>query len=332
MEKGEYIAQTWFFDFIFKALLPVLGVFSVLGSVYWAASIFEMTSICQKIFFYVFLDKPGIIQLSLYKICLVIALFFVFKYFNYAFRAFYQLLHKKKVQNSNSPGNITLANNIISIAVWGIFFISALIILQVPSSGISIVAAGLATGLGFAMKGLLENFFYGISLMSGRIRVGDYIECDGIQGKVESINYQSTQVITLDGSVMAFLNSALFNKSFKNLTKNHGYVFVKIPVGVAYGVNVAQVREFLIQGLQSLMIKNAQGKNLIDPKQGINVLFADFGDSSVDLFVTCWILVEEKPLITCKIKEVIYNVLTQNNISIPFNQHDIYIKQMPSSK
>ena len=92
----------------------------------------------------------------------------------------------------------------------------------------SIVMAGLATGLGFAMKDLLENFIYGISLMTGRLRVGDYIECDGVQGKVDSINYQSTQIVTLDGSVMAFQNSALFSKNFKNLTRNHGYVLVGV--------------------------------------------------------------------------------------------------------
>ena len=103
--------------------------------------------------------------------------------------------------------------------------------LHIPAGAIETVSAGLAAGLGFAMKDLLENFFYGISLMSGRVRVGDYIECDGIRGKVESITYQSTQIITSDGSVMAFLNSALFNKNFKNLTRNNSYEFVKLPVG-----------------------------------------------------------------------------------------------------
>ena len=63
----------------------------------------------------------------------------------------------------------------------------ALVILEVPKSGISIVSAGLATGLGFAMQSILENFFYGINLMAGRLHVGDYIVCDGISGKVESI-------------------------------------------------------------------------------------------------------------------------------------------------
>ena len=329
MAKGEYIGQTWFYDFLFKALLPILAILSIPASIYWAASIFEMTSICKKIFFYVFLNKPSLVQLSLYKICLVTELYFLFRYLNYAIKAFYQMLKKRNKKEGKPQGNITLANNIISILVWGLYAVASLMILEVPSSGISIVMAGLATGLGFAMKDLLENFIYGISLMTGRLRVGDYIECDGIQGKVDSINYQSTQIVTLDGSVMAFQNAALFSKNFKNLTRNHGYVLVKIPVGVAYGVNVEKVRNMLIKNIEPLAVKNKAGKNVFDTKQGVKVIFNDFGDSSVDLFVMCWVLVEEKAVVVAKIKEVIYNTLNKNNIEIPFPQRDIYIRQMP---
>lgn len=332
MEKGEYINQTWFFDFLRKALLPVSGVVSVMLCFYWAANTFEMTSICKKIFMYAFLDKPGVGQLSIFKLSLVLAMFFVFRYLNYAFRAFYKMLKKRSNKDVNG-GNATLVNNVISIVVWGVYLVVSLVLLQIPSKGISIVMAGLATGLGFAMKDLLENFVYGLSLMTGRLRVGDYIECDGVQGKVESINYQSTQIVTLDGCVIAFQNAALFSKNFKNLTRNHGYVMVKIPVGVAYGVNVERVRQMLIKGLEPLKQKNTAGKYVVDVKQGFGVTFSDFGESSVDLFVVCWVLVEEKAVLLGRIKEVIYNTLNKNNVEIPFPQHDVYVRriEMPST-
>ena len=332
MAKGEYIGQTWFYDFLFKALLPILAILSIPASIYWAASIFEMTSVCRKIFMYVFLNKPSLIQLSLYKICLVVELYFIFRYLNYAIKAFYQMLKKRRKREGKAQSNTTLWNNVISILVWGLYVVASLMILQVPGSGISIVMAGLATGLGFAMKDLLENFIYGISLMTGRLRVGDYIECDGVQGKVDSINYQSTQIVTLDGSVMAFQNAALFSKNFKNLTRNHGYVLVKIPVGVAYGANVEKVRTMLIRDIEPLAVKNDAGKNVFDTKQGVKVIFNDFGESSVDLYVVCWVLVEEKAVVVAKIKEVIYNTLNKNKVEIPFPQRDIYIRQMPTNE
>jgi small-conductance mechanosensitive channel len=155
-----------------------------------------------------------------------------------------------------------------------------------------------------------------------------------MQGKVDSINYQSTQLVTLDGSVIAFQNATLFSKNFKNLTRNHGYVMVKVPVGVAYGVNVEKVRNMLLKDLDSLMVKNAAGKYVCDKKQGFKVLFDDFGDSSVDLFVVCWVLVEEKAAFVAKVKEVIYNTLNKNKIEIPFPQQDIYVRhiELPSGR
>ena len=60
------------------------------------------------------------------------------------------------------------------------------------------------------------------------------------------------------------------------------------------------------------------------------MVFNDFGDSSVDLFVTCWVLVEEKATVVAKIKEVVYNTLNKNKIEIPFPQRDVYIRQMPT--
>jgi small-conductance mechanosensitive channel len=140
--------------------------------------------------------------------------------------------------------------------------------------------------------------------------------------------------VTLDGSVIAFQNATLFSKNFKNLTRNHGYVMVKIPVGVAYGVNVEKVRNMLLKDLESLMVKNAAGKYVCDKKQGFKVLFDDFGDSSVDLFVVCWVLVEEKAAFVAKVKEVIYNTLNKNKIEIPFPQQDVYVRhiELPSGR
>ena len=225
----------------------------------------------------------------------------------------------------NGKPNFTLANNVIAICCWGLYAIISVKMLKIPSTAVSVISAGLATGVGFAMKDLLENFFYGISLMTGRVRVGDFIECDGIRGKVDSITYQSTQLLTADGCVIAFLNSSLFSKNFKNITKNHSYEMVKVPVGIAYGSNVEEVRQMLIAAVKSRAAQTADGRDIIDINKPINVVFDEFGDNSVNLFVTYWVLVEEKFGKTGEVKEAIYNTLNEHHIEIPFPQRDIHI-------
>ena len=94
-------------------------------------------------------------------------------------------------------------------------FNPSLSIFEISSTWLVVVSGGLSTGIGFAMKDILENIYYGISLMAGRIKIGDYIICDGIRGKVSSINYTSTVIDALDGSTIAFQNSQLFTKNYK---------------------------------------------------------------------------------------------------------------------
>ena len=240
ISHNKHINVTWFYDFVYMALVPMISVFSLLLSIWWAADVFDLTATVWNIFMFNFLNVTGVVQLSIGKMVMVLSQFFLFRYINYLVKSLYHKYHKSKVVVNGKP-NFTLANNIIAICCWGLYFIISIKLLKIPSTAISVISAGLATGVGFAMKDLLENFFYGISLMTGRVRVGDYIECDGIRGKVDSITYQSTQIITGDGCVIAFLNSSLFSKNFKNITRNHSYEWVKVPVGVAYGSNVEEV-------------------------------------------------------------------------------------------
>ncbi|MBO7119463.1 MAG: mechanosensitive ion channel [Bacteroidaceae bacterium] len=326
VKKGDFIDRTWLYDLFCRTIVPILAVLSILVSIYWAAQVFEMTSLCRKIFTRDIVNQTNLCRISLFLVCMAAALFFIFRYVNYAVRSFY-LHYRKQLSDDNEAINKTLAHNVIGIVCWGLYIIIVLAIFDVPKDGITIVSAGLATGLGFAMQSILENFFYGISLMSGRIHVGDYIECDGIAGRVESITYQSTQITTNDGSVIAFLNSALFSKNFKNMTRNHRYELIKVPVGVAYGTDVEQVRQLLVEALTPICHeKTDDGRPLTDTNIPVSVAFSDFGESSVDLKVCIWMLVEEKLNITACVKEIIYNTLNKNNITIPFPQRDVHIQ------
>ena len=332
----DMIAVTWPHAFIKQALLPVAIVVSIPLSIYMASGVFDLTGVFKEYFLYPFLNVEGYISLSFYKIVTVLGLYFIFSFLNYFMKAWYRqykirsiLKHSSvKVLNENQV-NFTLAANVIGIILWGVYVISLFIILKIPTTAIKVIGAGLATGLGFAMKDILNNFFYGVQLMSGRLRVGDYVECDGIRGKVDSITYQTTQIVAGDGSVMAFPNSTLFNKNFKNLTKNHSYELLSFPVGVKYGVDVADVRRIIIDALLPLQKKDKYGRDILDPKFGVQIRFQDFGDNSVNLSVVQFVSVEEKFTYASRAKEAIYNALNEHGIEIPFPQRDLYIKSMP---
>jgi len=337
-KRGNYIRVTWFFDLLEMAVVPVLAILTVPLSIYMAAGVFDLTEVCRTIFhkpFFNLADADGnaILHLSLYKLVLVSSLFFIFKYISYLIRSVWRVEKLEKVKEESGQDyihanqvNLTLANNVVSILVWGTYAVACIILLRIPMGAISIVAAGLATGIGLALKDILNNFIYGIQLMSGRLRVGDYIECDGIRGKVDSITYQSTQIETLEGAVMAFTNTTLFNKNFKNLTRNNSYEFIKIGVGVGYGTDVEKVRGLLVDAISSLQRTDRFGRKVLDPARKVTVVVNDFGDNAVELAIKQYVLVEEEYAYIAAAKEIIYNTLNNNGIEIPFPQRDIHVK------
>ena len=202
----------------------------------------------------------------------------------------------------------------------GLWLIISLAICHVDNTWIVVVSGGLSTGVGFALKDILENIYYGISLMAGRIKVGDWIICDGIRGKVSSISYTSTMLESVDGSVIAFQNSQLFTKNYKNMTKTHGYELRLLDVGVAYGTDIQRARELLISELSKLPFVQD------DPNHhSVKVLLREFGESSVNLKVLVWVPVTTQYTDDCLVLECVYQTLQDNGITIPFPQRDLHI-------
>ncbi len=338
LARGEFITHTWLFDFVKMAVVPAFAVVSIPLCVIWAAGVFDLTSLFRTLLSTVFYSIPDsngnvMLKLSADRIFAVVALFYFFRYFAYAGKAFYKQLRVNKFKKENKVDyvrdtdiNFTLANNVIGIIVWAGYIVMFIMVFKIPVGSLSVIFAGLAAGLGLALKDVLNNFIYGMQLMSGRLRVGDKIECDGIRGVVSNITYQSTTIESETGALIAFTNTTLFNKNFKNLTRKSHYEYVPVTVGVAYGTDVEKARQVILDALKDLAKGRDKYGNLhVEPKYGIQVSLDSFGDSSVNLKVKHRLLVEQRYAFVAREMELIYKALNENGITIPFPQRDIHI-------
>ena len=328
---------SWFYDLVRGVAIPGLALLSIPLCLHLALDVFEFNDLYDWIFKQPFIhltDKDGAetFCLSLYSLLQLVGLYFVFRYADQAihtlwqysrYRAFLRKHKREHIQNNEI--NLSLGNSIISVLVWFTYIVIIIATLRIPTGSLGLIAGGLSAGIGLALKDILNNFIYGIQLMGGRLRVGDWIECDGVRGKVTDINYQSTLVETVNGTQVAFLNASLFGKNFTNLTRNNAYEFTKITVGVAYGTNVQRVREILEKALEVMKTRDAYGREVVDPSHGIYVRFGDFSDSSVDVAVKQYVLVSERIAYVDKAKEVIYDALNEAGITIPFPQCDVHV-------
>ena len=312
------ITDKWLYRFIYKVLLPISGVLSFIISIYWAADVFNMSDTTWEIFNKDYI-KTSNFTASLFSISVVACLYFLFNYINITSVDFMRH-HFEKADPTSAASKIVMFKNVMQVIIWGIWLMIALNVFQVGKSWLLAIFAGLSTGLGFASKDILENIYYGISLMMGRVKVGDYIICDGTRGKVSSISYTSTMLEATDGSVIAFQNSQLFSKNYKNMTKNHGYELDILEVGIAYGSNVKEVKQILIDALMKL--------DCIYQEKGVKVLLKSFDDSCITLRIVVWVNVLTQAIDDATIMECIYDTLNDHNIEIPFPQREITIKQV----
>ena len=312
------ITDKWLYRFIYKVLLPISGVLSFIISIYWAADVFNMSDTTWEIFNKDYI-KTSNFTASLFSVSEVACLYFLFNYINITSVDFMRH-HFEKADPASAASKIVMFKNVMQVIIWGIWLMIALNVFQVGKSWLLAIFAGLSTGLGFASKDILENIYYGISLMMGRVKVGDYIICDGTRGKVSSISYTSTMLEATDGSVIAFQNSQLFSKNYKNMTKNHGYELDILEVGIAYGSNVKEVKQILIDALMKL--------DCIYQDKGVKVLLKSFDDSCITLRIVVWVNVLTQAIDDATIMECIYDTLNDHNIEIPFPQREITIKQV----
>lgn len=328
---------TWFYDFIRQVAVPTIALLSLPLCVRLSLGMFDFDDLFVKFYenpFVQLYDQSGfeMLRISVKSIIWLLIFFYVLRYFSKAIHAIWQYVryvafmrkHNRTTIRANEI-NLSLGNSIISVLVWMGFAVVVINFWKIPTGSLGLVAGGLSAGIGLALKDVINNFIYGIQLMGGRLRVGDWIECEGVRGKVTAINYQCVQAETIEGTEMSFLNSSLFGKNFNNLTRNHSYELTVITVGVAYGTDIKRVREVLVEGMQKMRTKDQYGREIVDPKHGVYVVVGNMSDSSVDINVKQYVLVAERIGYVDRAKEVIYESLTAAGITIPFPQCDVHL-------
>jgi small-conductance mechanosensitive channel len=330
---------TWFYDLIRQVAIPTIVVLSLPRCINLSLGMFDFDNLFVKFYenpFIQLYDKSGFetLCISAKSIIWLLILYYVLSYFSKAVHAIWQYAryaafmrkHNRTTIRANEI-NLSLGNSIISVLIWMGYAMVVIYVWKIPTGSLGLVAGGLSAGIGLALKDVINNFIYGIQLMGGRLRVGDWIECDGVRGKVTAINYQCVQAETIEGTEMSFLNSSLFGKNFNNLTRNNSYELTVITVGVAYGEEIQRVREVLVEGMQKMRTKDKYGREIVDPDYGFNVVVGNMSDSTVDINVKQMVLVAERIGYVDRAKEVIYDSLTAAGITIPFPQCDVHLIQ-----
>jgi potassium-dependent mechanosensitive channel len=200
----------------------------------------------------------------------------------------------------------------------------ALNILGFPLTNLALVAGALGVGIGFGLQNIVNNFLSGLILLFERpIKVGDILVIDGQWGTVKEIRVRSTIFETFDKYVLIIPNSELVSNKVVNWTHyGPGINRLSLKVGVAYGSDVEQVRQ--------LLLETCRANPRVVPEPPPQVFFTVYGDSSLDF--TIWVHVKmpsDRMPATHELNRAIFETLNEHGIAIPIPQRELHIKEWP---
>jgi len=109
------------------------------------------------------------------------------------------------------------------IAVYTVYGLSQMRYAGVDLTGILATSAIITAVLAFAMQDTLGNVLGGLAIqLDNSVRVGDWIQMDGLSGRVIDIRWRSTAVETRDWQTVVIPNSQLMKSRFTILGRREG--------------------------------------------------------------------------------------------------------------
>lgn len=229
----------------------------------------------------------------------------------------------KKTINRSKTIDIAKKFSIYSLLRYFILVIASIISLQIIGFDLTVLLAGsaaLLVGIGLGLQGIFSDFVSGIIvLIESTVKVNDVIEINGVVSSVQEINLRTTTVLTRDDKYIILPNSDLTKNQIINWTHGNVSSRFEVFVGVDYSSDVNEVMKIL-----SAVVLTQDGVQK-EPKPFVR--FIRFGDSSLDFAVFFWSEdVFRVQKIQSDLRVKIFNTFKENNISIPFPQRVVHIK------
>jgi small-conductance mechanosensitive channel len=220
--------------------------------------------------------------------------------------------------------DIGVSQAIATIIRYTLIILGLFIIFQttgVDLSALGLLFGALGIGIGFGLQNITNNFISGVIILFERpVKVGDRIEIDDLSGNIVEISARATTIITNDNIAVIVPNSDFISTRVINWSLNSRNVRLNFPVGVSYKEDPEVIRKLLIE------VADMNPGVTQDPRP--DVLFDEFGDSSLNFILRVWTSdYSDKPrVLKSQLYYEIFRKFKENNIEIPYPQRDVHIK------
>ena len=224
------------------------------------------------------------------------------------------------------PGLGYALNTVFKYTTLGIGFLITLNILGLNLQFLLVFAGAIGIGIGLGLQNMAANVISGFTIIfGGKIRKGDWIEVEGMMGKVTDIYLRATKVQTRDNIEYLVPNSNIISNTMVNYTLSSALIRIELSVGVSYNADPRQVEKILLAA--------AENEPEVDKTHRPAVRFVEYADNSINFELLVWIDVRKTPRrrVRSNLYFVIFEELAKAGIEIPFPQRDVHIRSQAGS-
>ena len=206
---------------------------------------------------------------------------------------------------------------------------TAIVLSVVWKADLGGLVAALGVGsivLGLALQDTLGNLFSGIALLFERpFTIGDWLEFNGIKGKVTEINWRSVHLLTRELELLVIPNAILAKEIIRNYRLPQKLHVEPVDIGFSYDDPPNKVKKVLKE--TALATKGVLGK----PEPVIQTI--NYNDSSIDYRVKLFLADYDKvPQIRDEFITRIWYAANRNQLNIPFPIRTVYHKPPAKSQ
>ncbi len=226
---------------------------------------------------------------------------------------------------------LSAAMQILLSRLGSIFLYSAAVVLVLTYLGLDLTvfalfSGTLGLGLGFGLQKVFANLVSGFILLADKsIKPGDVIQLGDEYGWINFLGVRYISVITRNGTEHLIPNENLITGEVINWSHSQNLVRLKVPVGVAYGTDLEQARDLMLEAAA------ATKRVLKDPQPSFRLM--GFGDNAIDLQLRVWINDPQHGVHSAK-SELLWGIWQRfrvHGIEIPYPQRDVHLKSIPDT-
>jgi small conductance mechanosensitive channel len=222
---------------------------------------------------------------------------------------------------TNKEVDITLQKFLLNLLNWVLkilLFITVVAKLGIETTSFAAILASAGLAIGLALQGSLANFAGGILIIIFKpIKIGDYIEAQGVSGTVKEIEIFTTKLNTTDNKEIIIPNGALSNGNIVNYSTEDTRR-VDFTFGVGYDSDIKKTKEVIIG------VINSHPLILKEPAAAINL--SELADSSINFFTRGWVKKEDYWTVKFDVLEQTKEALDAAGIDIPY-PHSVQINK-----